>query len=92
MAVSDHIPGPRPEFSAARAIAESAVRSLAECHPGVAPGTVESVVYQAAWELAGHAHLPPAFGRLLHRRAHARLLAMSGTLTPIRGSRVLAFD
>ncbi|MCG8914405.1 hypothetical protein L6E12_01160 [Actinokineospora sp. PR83] len=92
MATPDHIPAPRAEFSAARDITEAAVSALTECHPGVAPPTVQAVVVQAAWELAAHAHLPESFRRLLHRRAHARLLAMTGTLLPIRGSRALAAD
>ena len=87
MSPSDRIPAPRSDFSAARGIAEAAVRALAERHPTVDPSTIEAVVLQAAWELAAHAHLPASFRRQLHCRAEARLLAMAGTLTPIRGSR-----
>jgi len=92
MSSPDHIPAPRAEFSAARDITEAAVSALTERHPEVAPQTVQAVVFQAAWELAAHAHLPESFRQLLHRRAHARLLAMVGSLTPIRGSRALAAD
>ncbi|WP_156756839.1 hypothetical protein [Actinokineospora pegani] len=66
-----------------RGIAESLVDVLARAHPRLAPAVVETVVFQAAWELAGNAHRPDSFRGQLHRRANARLLAMAGTLTPI---------
>ncbi|WP_424187440.1 hypothetical protein ACOBQX_06445 [Actinokineospora sp. G85] len=70
-----------------RGIAESLVDVLARAHPRLAPTVVKSVVFQAAWELAGNAHRPDSFRGQLHRRANARLLAMMGTLTPIARTR-----
>ncbi|OLR92075.1 hypothetical protein [Actinokineospora bangkokensis] len=80
----DDVPAPRADPGAARAIAETTLRALLVRHPATDPRTVEAVVLQAAWELAAHARVPHAFGRQLRTRAEARLLAMAGTLTPLR--------
>ncbi|SDD98912.1 hypothetical protein [Actinokineospora iranica] len=72
--------------SGLRAIADAVSTALGDDHPAIAPPIVESVVYQAAAELAGRSHPPADFPSLLRRRAHARLLAMQGTLTPIQAA------
>ncbi|WP_436497507.1 hypothetical protein [Actinokineospora sp. HUAS TT18] len=61
------------------------VRELAAHHADVPVSVIDSVVRQAAWELAGTPRPVAEFARLLDRRANARLLAMNGTFTPVRG-------
>ncbi len=80
----DPVPAPRPEHAALRAIADAAHRALATRHPSVDAAVIEAVVYQAAGELVCTQRTPAAFAQLLHRRANARLLAMTGVFTPVQ--------
>ncbi|GLZ42370.1 hypothetical protein [Actinokineospora sp. NBRC 105648] len=73
-----------PQTSPLQQIAETTCRELADAHPAIAVDVVEVVVLQAAGELAGRSRSAEEFGRLLRRRAGARLAAMDGVLTPIR--------
>ena len=52
---------------------------LAVRHPSVGVPVVDSVVYQAAAELVSTIADPERLGRLLDRRADARLAAMTGS-------------
>ncbi|WP_157367921.1 hypothetical protein [Alloactinosynnema sp. L-07] len=61
------------------------IRELAVAHVDVPVSVIDAVVRQAAWELVATHRSTAEFARLLARRADARLLAMTGTLTPVRG-------
>ncbi|PPK66309.1 hypothetical protein V5P93_002662 [Actinokineospora auranticolor] len=78
---------PTPPSSAVNETADAVRQALALAHPTVAADVVTAVVYQAAGELVGRSAVPADFGRLLRRRANARLAAMTGILTPIRTAR-----
>lgn len=55
-----------------------AAARLAASHPSVGTPVVAEVVYQAAVELVSTVTDPEQLGRLLERRANARLMAMMG--------------
>ncbi|HVK22044.1 MAG TPA: hypothetical protein VM677_11850 [Actinokineospora sp.] len=61
------------------------IREFAVNHVDLPVSVIDSVVRQAAWELACTPRSTADFARLLNRRATARLLAMTGTVTPVRG-------
>ena len=56
---------------------------LATRHPAAGHAVVAAVVQQAAGELVSTVADAEVFGRLLDRRAHARLAAMTGAPIPI---------
>ncbi|MGQ0838959.1 hypothetical protein [Actinokineospora sp.] len=68
-------------------LVDAATRTLAARHPTLSADVVDSVVRQAAVELASGSRSAPAFAELLHRRADARLCAKCGVFTPIRAGR-----
>ncbi|SES47641.1 hypothetical protein [Actinokineospora terrae] len=67
-----------------RQITEDACSALVGAHTTIGADVVTAVVLQAAGELVNRARAPEEFRRLLHRRATARLAAMTGVLTPIK--------
>ena len=52
-------------------------------HPSAGAAVVDAVVQQAAGELVSTVADADVFGRLLDRRAHARLAAMTGAPIPV---------
>ncbi|MDQ3579188.1 MAG: hypothetical protein M3443_16660 [Actinomycetota bacterium] len=66
-------------------VVDDVVRALAAEHPDTQATLVDVVVRQAAGELLGRQRVADDFARLLRLRSDARLLAMAGVLTPIRG-------
>jgi hypothetical protein len=67
---------------------DATVRELAVAHVDLPVTVVDSVVRQAARELVGTPRPLHDFMRMLNRRASARLLAMTGTLTPVQRRRI----
>jgi hypothetical protein len=63
------------------------VARLADRHPAVDGALVHAVVYQAAVDLVSTIADPERLGQLLHRRADARLRALTGAPVAITSAR-----